>query len=347
MTNLNNQLDKNYDPLKIEARWYKFWEEKKCFAADPEAEGDPFSMVIPPPNVTGVLHMGHALNNLLQDILARYQRQRGRNVLWMPGTDHAGIATQNVVEKQLAAEGLGRHDVGREKFIEKVWQWREESGGTIINQLKRLGSSCDWSRERFTMDEGLSKAVREVFVSLYEKGLIYQGDYIINWCPRCHTALSDLEVEFEEHNDGKLWDLEYPLADGSGSIIVSTTRPETMLGDTAVAVNGADERYREMIGKEVLLPLMNRKIPIVADDYVDSEFGSGAVKITPAHDANDFEVGLRHKLEIIKVMDEAGMMNDAAGVYAGMTREACREQVIRDRLSSPIFRINGLSRSSL
>ncbi len=330
MANLNNQLEKNYDPLKIEARWYKFWEEKKCFAADPEAEGEPFSMVIPPPNVTGVLHMGHALNNLLQDILARYQRQQGRNVLWMPGTDHAGIATQNVVEKQLAAEGLGRHDVGREKFIEKVWKWREESGGTIINQLKRLGSSCDWSRERFTMDEGLSKAVREVFVSLYEKGLIYQGDYIINWCPRCHTALSDLEVEFEEHNDGKLWDLEYPLADGSGSIIVSTTRPETMLGDTAVAVNGSDERYREMIGKEVLLPLMNRKIPIVADDYVDSEFGSGAVKITPAHDANDFEVGLRHKLEIIKVMDEAGLMNDNAGVYAGLTREACREQVIKD-----------------
>ncbi len=330
MTNLNKQLDKNYDPLKIETKWYEFWEEKKCFAADPEVEGEPFSMVIPPPNVTGVLHMGHALNNLMQDILARYQRQRGRNVLWMPGTDHAGIATQNVVEKQLAAEGLGRHDIGREKFIERVWQWREESGGTIINQLKRLGSSCDWSRERFTMDEGLSQAVREVFVSLYEKGLVYQGDYIINWCPRCHTALSDLEVEFEEHSDGKLWDLEYPLADGSGSIIVSTTRPETMLGDTAVAVNGDDERYREMIGKEVLLPLMNRKIPIVADDYVDREFGSGAVKITPAHDANDFEVGLRHQLEIIKVMDEAGIMNDNAGVYAGLSREACREQVIKD-----------------
>ncbi len=330
MVNLNKQLDKNYDPLKIEARWYKFWEEKNCFTADPEAEGEPFSMVIPPPNVTGVLHMGHALNNLLQDILARYQRQQGRNVLWMPGTDHAGIATQNVVEKQLAAEGKGRHDIGREQFVERVWKWRAESGGTIINQLKRLGSSCDWSRERFTMDEGLSKAVREVFVSLYEKGLIYQGDYIINWCPRCHTALSDLEVEFEEHNDGKLWDLEYPLADGSGSIIVSTTRPETMLGDTAVAVNGADERYQGMIGKEVLLPLMNRKIPIVADDYVDREFGSGAVKITPAHDANDFEVGLRHKLEIIKVMDEAGVMNDNAGVYAGMSREACREQVIKD-----------------
>ena len=324
------QLDKNYDPLKIESKWYKFWEEKGCFVADPEADGEPFSMVIPPPNVTGSLHMGHALNNLLQDILARYQRQQGRNVLWMPGMDHAGIATQNVVEKQLAAEGIGRHDIGREKFIERVWQWRRESGGTIINQLKRLGSSCDWSRERFTMDEGLSKAVREVFVTLYEDGLIYQGNYIINWCPRCHTALSDLEVEFEEHSDGKLWDLEYPLADGSGSIIVSTTRPETMLGDTAVAVNGADERYRDMIGKEVMLPLMNRRIPVVADDYVDREFGSGAVKITPAHDANDFEVGIRHELEIIKVMDEAGVMNENAGPYTGLTREVCREQVIKD-----------------
>ncbi|MCD6535054.1 MAG: class I tRNA ligase family protein, partial [Deltaproteobacteria bacterium] len=296
--NQPQQLDKNYDPLKIEDKWYKFWEESHCFEADPAADGEPFSMVIPPPNVTGSLHMGHALNNIIQDILARYQRQQGRNVLWMPGTDHAGIATQNVVERQLAAEGLGRHDIGREKFIERVWQWREESGGTIINQLKRLGSSCDWRRERFTMDEGLSKAVREVFVTLYEDGLIYQGDYIINWCPRCHTALSDLEVEFEEHDNGKLWDLEYPLADGGGSIIVSTTRPETMLGDTAVAVNGEDERYRHLIGKEVLLPLMNRRIPIIADDYVDREFGSGAVKITPAHDANDFEVGLRHKLEI-------------------------------------------------
>ncbi len=328
--NQPQQLDKNYDPLKIEGKWYKFWEKNHCFEADPKAEGDSFSMVIPPPNVTGSLHMGHALNNLLQDILARYQRQQGRNVLWMPGTDHAGIATQNVVERQLAAEGLERHDIGREKFIERVWQWREESGGTIINQLKRLGSSCDWSRERFTMDEGLSKAVREVFVSLYEDGLIYQGDYIINWCPRCHTALSDLEVEFEEHNNGKLWDLEYPLADGGGSIIVSTTRPETMLGDTAVAVNGEDERYRQLIGKEVMLPLMNRRIPIIADDYVDREFGSGAVKITPAHDANDFEVGLRHKLEIIKVMDEKGVMNENAGTYAGLTREACREQVIAD-----------------
>ena len=328
--NQPRQLDKNYDPLQIEDKWYEFWEKNHCFEADPQAEGDSFSMVIPPPNVTGSLHMGHALNNLLQDILARYQRQQGRNVLWMPGTDHAGIATQNVVERQLAAEGLERHDIGREKFIERVWQWREESGGTIINQLKRLGSSCDWRRERFTMDEGLSRAVREVFVSLYEDGLIYQGDYIINWCPRCHTALSDLEVEFEEHDNGKLWDLEYPLADGGGSIIVSTTRPETMLGDTAVAVNGEDERYRQLVGKEVMLPLMNRRIPIVADDYVDREFGSGAVKITPAHDANDFEVGLRHNLEIIKVMDEKGVMNENAGTYAGLTREACREQVIAD-----------------
>ncbi|MBN2705530.1 MAG: valine--tRNA ligase [Deltaproteobacteria bacterium] len=323
-------LEKSYDPQQIEGKWYAFWEENGCFEADPEASGRPFSMVIPPPNVTGSLHMGHALNNLLQDILARYHRQQGRNVLWMPGTDHAGIATQNVVERQLAAEGLDRHAIGREKFIERVWQWRRESGGTIINQLKRLGSSCDWRRERFTMDDGLSRAVREVFVSLYEEGLIYQGDYIINWCPRCHTALSDLEVEFEEHNEGRLWDLEYPLADGGGSIIVSTTRPETMLGDTAVAVNGADERYREMIGKEVVLPLLGRRIPIIADDYVDREFGSGAVKITPAHDANDFEVGLRHGLEMIKVMDEKGVMNENAGPYAGLTREACRLRVVAD-----------------
>ena len=327
---LNLGLAKSYDPEQIERKWYSFWEENHCFDADEKASGEPFSMVIPPPNVTGSLHMGHALNNLLQDILARYKRQRGYNVLWMPGTDHAGIATQNVVERQLAAEGLDRHAIGREKFIERVWQWRRESGGTIINQLKRLGSSCDWRRERFTMDEGLSKAVREVFVSLYEKGLIYQGDYIINWCPRCHTALSDLEVEFEEHNDGHLWDLQYPLADGSGSIIVSTTRPETMLGDTAVAVNGSDERYRDLVGREVILPLMERKIPIIADDYVDMEFGSGAVKITPAHDPNDFEVGLRHGLEIVKVMDEKGVMNENAGKYAGLSREECRKKVVED-----------------
>jgi len=322
-------LDKTYDPNLVEDKWYQFWEEHNCFAGRTDSDRPPFSMVIPPPNITGSLHMGHALNNTLQDILARYRRLKGDNVLWMPGTDHAGIATQNVVERQLHAEGLDRHQVGREKFIERVWKWRQESGSTILNQLRRLGASCDWKRERFTMDEGLSKAVREVFVTLYEEGLIYQGDYITNWCPRCHTALSDLEVEYEEH-EGSLWELKYPLADGSGEIIVATTRPETMLGDTAVAVNPDDERYRNLIGSEVILPLMNRRIPIIADAYVDKEFGSGAVKITPAHDPNDFDIGQRHNLPSIKIMDENGKMNENAGVYQGMTREECRTRVVED-----------------
>ncbi|HDJ29234.1 MAG TPA: valine--tRNA ligase [Proteobacteria bacterium] len=322
-------LDKTYDPNLVEDKWYQFWEEHNCFAGRTDSDRPPFSMVIPPPNITGSLHMGHALNNTLQDILARYRRLKEDNVLWMPGTDHAGIATQNVVERQLHAEGLDRHQVGREKFIERVWKWRQESGSTILNQLRRLGASCDWKRERFTMDEGLSKAVREVFVTLYEEGLIYQGDYITNWCPRCHTALSDLEVEYEEH-EGSLWELKYPLADGSGEIIVATTRPETMLGDTAVAVNPEDERYRNLIGSEVILPLMNRRIPIIADAYVDKEFGSGAVKITPAHDPNDFDIGQRHNLPSIKIMDENGKMNENAGVYQGMTREECRTRVVED-----------------
>ncbi len=322
-------LDKIYDPKLVEDKWYSFWEEHDCFAARTDSDRPPFSMVIPPPNITGSLHMGHALNNTLQDILARYRRLKGDNVLWMPGTDHAGIATQNVVERQLHAEGLDRHQTGRENFIERVWKWRQESGSTILNQLRRLGASCDWKRERFTMDEGLSKAVREVFVTLYEDGLIYQGDYITNWCPRCHTALSDLEVEYEEH-EGSLWELKYPLADGSGEIIVATTRPETMLGDTAVAVNPEDERYRDIIGSEVILPLMNRRIPIIADAYVDKEFGSGAVKITPAHDPNDFDIGQRHNLPSIKVMDENGKMNENAGPYQGLTREECRRRVVED-----------------
>jgi len=322
-------LEKTYDPKVVEDKWYSYWEENGCFAACTDRERPPFSMVIPPPNVTGSLHMGHALNNTLQDILARYRRLKGDNVLWMPGTDHAGIATQNVVERQLHEEGIDRHQLGREKFIERVWQWRRESGRTILNQLRRLGASCDWSRERFTMDEGLSRAVREVFVTLYEEGLIYQGDYITNWCPRCHTALSDLEVEYEEHQ-GSLWELEYPLADGSGGIVVATTRPETMLGDTAVAVNPEDERYRELVGKEVILPLMERPIPIIADHYVDMEFGSGAVKITPAHDPNDFEVAQRHQLPAVKVMDEGGVMSENAGRYRGLTREECRRRVVAD-----------------
>ncbi len=322
-------LEKGYDPRAVEDKWYRYWEENDCFAARTDSDRPPFSLVIPPPNVTGSLHMGHALNNTLQDILARYRRLKGDNVLWMPGTDHAGIATQNVVERQLQEEGIDRHQLGREKFIARVWKWREESGRTILHQLRRLGASCDWSRERFTMDEGLSRAVREVFVTLYEEGLIYQGDYITNWCPRCHTALSDLEVEYEEHQ-GSLWELRYPLADGSGAVVVATTRPETMLGDTAVAVNPEDERYRELVGREVILPLMERPIPIIADHYVDREFGSGAVKITPAHDPNDFEVAQRHQLPAIKVMDEAGVMNDQAGRYRGLSREECRRQVVAD-----------------
>jgi valyl-tRNA synthetase len=285
--------------------------------------------VIPPPNVTGVLHIGHALNNTLQDILIRFKRMDGYNVLWMPGTDHAGIATQNVVEKQLAAEGSSRHSLGREKFIERVWQWKKTSGGTIINQLKKLGASCDWSRERFTMDEGLTEAVKEIFVRLYREGLIYRGHYIINWCPRCQTALSDLEVEYEE-TAGKLYHLKYPVKGEDRFLVVATTRPETMLGDTAVAVNPEDERYHDLAGKSVVLPVLEREIPVIADSYVDIEFGTGALKITPAHDFNDFEIGLKHRLEQIKVIDEAGRMNRNAGPYQGMDRFECQAKIVED-----------------
>ncbi|MHB8173646.1 MAG: valine--tRNA ligase [Nitrospirota bacterium] len=321
------ELAKVYEPADVEDRWYKFWVEKKYFHAEPASGGMPYSMVIPPPNVTGVLHMGHALNNTLQDILARWKRMSGYNTLWMPGTDHAGIATQNVVERQLAAEGTTRHAYGREQFINRVWKWREQSGGTIINQLKRLGASCDWERERFTMDEGLSRAVREVFVRLYEEGLIYRGDYIINWCPRCMTALSDLEVDFEA-KAGKLYYIDYPLEDGTGKITVATTRPETMLGDTAVAVNQDDERYKDYIGKFVILPIVGRRIPVIADSYVDKGFGTGAVKITPAHDPNDFELGRRHNLPLVRIMEEDGKMSAEAGKYKGMDRFEARSKLV-------------------
>jgi valyl-tRNA synthetase len=321
------ELAKVYEPADVEDRWYKFWVDRRYFHADPANGGKPYSMVIPPPNVTGVLHMGHALNNTLQDALARWQRMSGSNTLWMPGTDHAGIATQNVVERQLAAEGTTRHAYGREEFIARVWKWREQSGGTIINQLKRLGASCDWERERFTMDEGLSRAVREVFVRLYEEGLIYRGDYIINWCPRCMTALSDLEVDFEA-KAGKLYFIDYPLEDGSGKITVATTRPETMLGDTAVAVDPDDERYKDLIGKFVILPVVGRRIQIIADSYVDKGFGTGAVKITPAHDPNDFELGRRHKLPLIRIMDDDGRMSEEAGKYKGMDRFDARSKLV-------------------
>lgn len=322
--------DREYNPNDIEQKWYGFWVDKGYFHADENDEAKPpYTIVIPPPNVTGVLHMGHALNNTMQDIMIRYKRMDGFNALWMPGTDHAGIATQNVVEKALAAKGVSRHDLGREAFIDEVWKWREKHGGLIISQLKRLGASCDWERIRFTMDEGLSNAVRKVFVSLYQEGLIYRSDYIVNWCPRCHSAISDLEVEHEEES-GFLWHIRYPLAEGDGDIVVATTRPETMLGDTCVAVNPADERYTSLVGRDVILPIINRKIPIIADAVVDKEFGTGAVKITPAHDLNDYELGLRHDLDVLVIMDESGIMNENAGPYQGLDRFACRAKLEDD-----------------
>jgi valyl-tRNA synthetase len=327
--NKNTALEKGYDPKSVEPRWYATWENKGAFAAADTGDRPAFSIVIPPPNVTGVLHMGHALNNTLQDILCRYRRLRGDNVLWMPGTDHAGIATQNVVERDLAARGLDRHQVGREKFIEAVWQWRERYGSAIINQLKRLGASCDWERERFTMDDGLSLAVRKVFVDLYNEGLIYRGQYIINWCPRCHTALADLEVEHEAV-DGRLYHIRYPFPGREEGIVVATTRPETMLGDTAVAVHPDDERYADLPAETVILPLMERELPIIRDAYVDREFGTGGLKVTPAHDPNDFELGQKHDLERIKVIDDNGRMSEAAGPYAGLDRFECRKRILED-----------------
>ncbi|MCX8110236.1 MAG: valine--tRNA ligase [Syntrophorhabdaceae bacterium] len=322
-------MEKVYDPHKIEEKWYSFWVEKGFFKAYNNPLGPSFSMVIPPPNVTGSLHMGHALNNTLQDIITRYKRMAGFNTLWVPGTDHAGIATQNVVERELAKDGLTRDALGRERFIEKVWQWKEKSGNTIIEQLKRLGSSCDWSRERFTMDTGLSKAVREVFVRLYNEGLIYRDNYIINWCPRCKTALSDLEAEHED-TKGALYYIKYPIADGSGALTVATTRPETMFGDTAVAVNPEDPRYKKYIGGYVILPIAEKKIPVIGDNYVDTAFGTGVLKVTPAHDLNDFEIGKRHKLDTVRVMDDDGRMNENAVHYAGMDRFQCRDKMIEE-----------------
>ena len=322
-------MAKGYESKEVEDKWYEYWLENDLFKAEVPSEKESFCIVIPPPNVTGTLHMGHALNNTLQDILCRYKRMKGFNVLWQPGTDHAGIATQNVVEKDLMQRNISRHDIGREKFIELVWEWREKYGGFIINQLKKLGSSCDWSRERFTMDEGLSKAVKEVFVRLYEEGLIYRGDYIINWCPRCHTALADLEVEHEDR-DSFLYHLRYKFENSDRYLVVATTRPETLLGDTAVAVNPDDERYMNLPGTHVLLPVLNKPVPVLFDKYVDMEFGTGALKITPAHDANDFNIGNVHNLERVKVIDEDGRMNELAGKYQGMDRFECRERILED-----------------
>ena len=328
---MRRDLPKTYDPKLVESQIYDMWLENDCFKAEPDPDKKPYSIVMPPPNVTGQLHMGHALDSTLQDILTRYKRMQGYSALWLPGTDHAGIATQIKVEEELRKnEGLTRYDLGREKFLERVWAWKEKYGNRIVQQQRKLGVSCDWSRSRFTMDDGCSKAVRETFCELYDKGLIYKGSRIINWCPHCVTALSDAEVEYID-KPGHLWHIRYPLADGSGRYLtVATTRPETMLGDTGIAVNPEDERYREIVGKTVILPLVGREIPIVADEYCEIGFGTGAVKMTPAHDPNDFEVGLRHHLETIRVLDDNGKVNENGGKYQGMDRYECRKAIVAD-----------------
>lgn len=333
-----NNIPKVYDPQSFEKKWYQFWEENKLFHAEVEADKKPYSIVIPPPNVTGQLHMGHAMDNTLQDILIRWRRMQGYNTLWMPGCDHAGIATQAKVEEALRTEGISRYDLGRDKFLERVWDWKEKFGSRIMSQLRSLGSSCDWDRERFTMDEGCSTAVREVFVSLYEKGLIYQGTRITNWCPRCNTAISDIEVDHETQA-GHLYHLRYEV-EGTGQYVeIATTRPETMFGDTGVAVHPEDERYRDLIGKMLVLPIVGRRIPLFADSYVDPAFGTGAVKVTPAHDPNDFEMGQRHDLEQIVVIENDGTMSESTGNYAGLDRSECRRQLL-DELKQEGFLVS-------
>jgi len=324
---IGGSLASIYDPATVEGKWYDYWKSRNYFAPSEDYSKKHFTIVMPPPNVTGQLHLGHALDNTLQDILTRWRRMQGYNTLWLPGTDHAGIATQARVEETLASEGLTKYDLGREKFLERVWEWKRLYGDRITQQLSLMGSSCDWSRERFTMDEGCSLAVREVFVNLFEKGLIYRGDYIINWCPKCRTAISDIEVEHAD-SAGHLWHIKYPIEDSDEFLVVATTRPETMLGDSGVAVHPGDERYSHLVGKNVILPLVGRKIPIFEDHYVDREFGTGAVKVTPAHDPNDFEMGVRHDLERIVVMSNDACMNENAGVYVGLDRYECRRQVV-------------------
>ena len=324
------ELPKVYEPQQVEGRIYRMWMDNDCFKATPDPDKKPFSIVMPPPNVTGQLHMGHAMDATLQDILTRFKRMQGYEALWLPGTDHAGIATQIKVEEELRTkEGLTRYDLGREKFLQRVWEWKEKYGNRIVEQQKKMGASCDWSRSRFTMDEGCSKAVRETFCELYDKGLIYKGSRIINWCPHCLTALSDAEVEYVD-KPGHLWYIRYPLSDGSGDIVVATTRPETMMGDTGVAVNPEDEKFKHLIGKTCILPIMNREIPIVGDEYCEIGFGTGAVKMTPAHDPNDFEVGLRHNLEVIRVIADDGTINENGGPYNGMDRYECRNAIVKD-----------------
>ncbi len=340
-----NALPKGYMPHDVEARWCEHWEKNATFTPNMDAEGEPYAIVIPPPNVTGMLHMGHALNLTLIDVLCRHARQKGKKVLWVPGTDHAGIATQNVVERALAAEGKKRHDLGREAFIEKVWEWREDYGHRILDQVRKLGASVDWSRLRFTMDEGLSTAVRKVFVDLYHQGYIYKGDYIINWCNRCHTALADDEVEHEE-SQGHLWYVRYHVKDSNDSIIIATTRPETILGDSAVCVHPEDERYKHLIGKMAYVPIIKREVPIIADSYVDKEFGSGALKVTPCHDHNDWMLGNTHKLEFIQAIDDNGLMTEVAGPYVGIKKEDCRKKIVKDlEANGDLVKIEDISHS--
>ncbi len=326
---MNKELPKSYDPRSVEDKIYKFWLDGGYFKAEPDKAKRPYSMVIPPPNVTGKLHMGHALDETLQDILIRFKRMQGYNVVWVPGVDHAAIATEAKIVQELKKEGLSKEKLGREKFLERAFLWKEKYGGEIIKQIKKLGASCDWDRLRFTMDKGCSEAVNEVFVRLYEKGLIYKGERIINWCPKCKTSISDAEVDFNE-KEGNLWYIKYPLSDKSGFAHIATTRPETMLGDVAIAVNPNDDRFKHLIGKTVILPIVNREIPIISDDYVEMDFGSGMVKITPAHDPNDFEIGLRHGLPVIKVMDENATMNNNAGKYCGLNRYDARKQIVQE-----------------
>lgn len=326
---MSKELEKQYNPKNVEDRLYKSWLDKKYFHAKREADKETYTIVIPPPNITGQLHMGHALDNTLQDILIRYHRMAGYDTLWLPGTDHASIATEAKIVEAMKKEGLTKEDLGREKFLERAWEWKAQYGGRIIEQLKKMGSSCDWDRERFTLDEGCNKAVNEVFCKLYEKGLIYRGERIINWCPHCLTSISDAEVEYEDQA-GHFWHLRYPFKDGSGYLELATTRPETLLGDTAVAVNPNDERYKDMVGKTLILPLVHREIPVVADDYVEMDFGTGVVKITPAHDPNDFEVGLRHNLEVINVLTPDAKITDDYPAYAGMDRYEARKAIVKD-----------------
>ena len=326
---MKKELEKVYDPKQVEDRTYRFWLENRYFHAQPNPQKKPYTIVMPPPNITGQLHLGHALDCTLQDSMTRFKRMQGYEALWLPGTDHASIATEAKIVEAMRGEGTSKEELGREGFLERAWEWKRNYSGRIVEQLKKMGSSCDWERERFTLDEGCSDAVREVFVRLYEKGLIYRGERIINWCPHCMTSISDAEVEYEEH-DGHFWHIRYPLSDGSGYLEIATTRPETLLGDTALAVHPEDARYKDLVGKTVILPLVGREIPIVADSYVEMDFGTGVVKITPAHDPNDFEVGLRHDLPVINVMNEDGTINQNGGRYQGMERYECRKQIVAD-----------------